>query len=71
MAYVTVGTGIGVGLVVNGKVVHGLTHPEGGHIFIQKHMDDAQFEGVCPFHKNCLEGLARTGAVAKRKWMGV
>lgn len=71
MAYVTVGTGVGVGLVVNGKVVHGLTHPEGGHISIKKHPSDSAFSGVCRFHGDCLEGLTVTGAISKRKWTDV
>ncbi len=71
LAYVTVGTGIGVGLVVNKQVVHGLTHPEGGHMFLHKHPRDADFSGSCPFHGTCLEGLACTGSLAKRKWVSV
>ncbi len=56
-AYITVGTGIGAGIVLGGKIVHGLTHPEFGHIAVEKHPDDA-FAGSCSFHQACLEGLA-------------
>ncbi len=63
--YITVGTGIGGGLLINGGLVHGMSHPEMGHILINKHKDD-DFEGVCPFHKNCLEGLASGPSIQAR-----
>lgn len=63
--YMTVGTGIGVGAVVNGELLHGLTHPEMGHIFIRRHEEDL-FEGSCPYHKDCLEGMASGPAIEKR-----
>lgn len=66
MAYITVGTGIGGGLVVNGKAVHGSAHPEMGHIFPRRHPADATFEGTCPVHGDCLEGLASGPAIMKR-----
>jgi len=66
LAYVTVGTGIGVGLIINGKTVHGLTHPEGGHIAVKILKDDENFEGVCIFHKQCLESLVTNVSIAKR-----
>lgn len=64
--YVTIGTGIGAGGVIDGRLMHGLTHPEMGHIFIPLHKED-NFVGVCPFHKNCLEGLA-SGPSLKTRW---
>lgn len=64
--YITVGTGIGVGAVVGGKILHGLSHPEMGHIVVRRHPDDS-YEGTCPYHKDCLEGLA-AGPSLGRRW---
>eukprot|EP00640_Fibrocapsa_japonica_P002182 CAMPEP_0113943536 /NCGR_PEP_ID=MMETSP1339-20121228/25794_1 /TAXON_ID=94617 /ORGANISM="Fibrocapsa japonica" /LENGTH=352 /DNA_ID=CAMNT_0000948437 /DNA_START=33 /DNA_END=1094 /DNA_ORIENTATION=+ /assembly_acc=CAM_ASM_000762 len=63
-AYITVGTGVGVGLVVNGKVVHGLLHPEAGHI-PWKHLekDTDSFAGSCAWHGDCVEGTCSTPAI--------
>jgi len=66
LAYVTVGTGVGVGLIVNGHPVHGLTHPEGGHISVKILKEDEDYTGVCPYHGNCLEGLVTNNSIAKR-----
>ena len=64
--YVTVGTGIGAGLVIEGKLVHGLVHPELGHMILRQEPEDRTPAGFCPYHQGCLEGLASGPAIAKR-----
>ena len=64
--YLTVGTGIGGGGMVNGKLMHGLVHPEMGHIHIPHDRSADPFKGCCPFHGDCFEGLASGTAVAQR-----
>lgn len=64
--YMTVGTGIGAGAFIEGQLVHGLTHPEMGHTIVRRHPDDT-YEGGCPFHKDCLEGLA-SGPAIENRW---
>lgn len=63
--YITIGTGIGVGIISDGQLLHGMLHPEGGHILLTKHPKDA-YQGKCPFHKNCFEGLCAGPAVEER-----
>jgi len=64
--YLTVGTGIGGGAMVNGALLHGLLHPEMGHILLPPHPTDPHPEGFCPFHGHCLEGMANGPAIEKR-----
>ena len=66
LAYLTVGTGIGGGLVLDGQPVHGIAHPEVGHIYPRRHPDDRDFPGTCPSHGDCLEGLASGPAIMAR-----
>ena len=54
--YITIGTGVGMGIISNGKLLHGMLHPEGGHVLLTRHPKDT-YGGKCPYHSNCLEGL--------------
>ncbi|CRK80192.1 ROK family protein [Neobacillus massiliamazoniensis] len=63
--YITVGTGIGAGAVLQGKLLQGLSHPEMGHILVRRHPDD-HYQGKCPFHHDCLEGLAAGPSIEER-----
>lgn len=65
--YLTVGTGIGGGGIVNGRVLHGLVHPEMGHIRIPHDQVRDPYRGCCPFHGDCLEGLA-CGPAMEERW---
>lgn len=64
--YVTVGTGIGGGIIIHGKPVHGLMHPEIGHMLVAPLPEDPMPSGVCPYHPHCLEGLASGPSIEKR-----
>ncbi|WP_142960489.1 ROK family protein [Enterococcus faecalis] len=65
VVYYTFGTGVGGGALQNGKFVEGFSHPEMGHMIVEKNKDD-DFKGACPFHGNCLEGMAAGPAIEKR-----
>lgn len=63
--YLTIGTGVGGGIYIEGKLLHGMLHPEAGHVLIQRRESD-RYAGKCPYHKNCLEGLAAGPAIEER-----
>jgi fructokinase len=65
--YLTVGTGIGGGALINGKLLHGLVHPEMGHIRVPHDSVNDPFPGICPYHGDCLEGLA-SGPAIQARW---
>ncbi len=69
--YITIGTGVGGGAVVKGQILHGISHPEMGHMRLARHTGDVMpdgtpFAGVCPFHGDCLEGMASGPAIMAR-----
>ncbi len=65
VAYITIGTGIGAGVMCDGRLLHGALHPEFGHILLPRKSGD-DFKGICPFHSDCLEGMASGPAIAQR-----
>jgi fructokinase len=65
--YITVGTGIGGGGMANGRLLHGLLHPEFGHMRVPHDRDRDPFEGACPYHGDCFEGLA-SGEAIRARW---
>jgi fructokinase len=67
LVYFTIGTGIGAGLIVNGQVVHGLVHPEAGHMRLPHDWQADPFAGFCPYHADCFEGLA-SGPAMNARW---
>jgi fructokinase len=64
--YITIGSGIGAGGMVSGKLMHGLIHPEIGHMLVPQDHTKDNFDGICSYHGNCLEGLASGPAMQKR-----
>jgi fructokinase len=66
VCYLTIGTGIGAGILIDGRPVHGLIHPEVGHLMIPHDRARDPFAGSCPSHGDCWEGLAAGGAIAAR-----
>ncbi len=65
--YLTIGTGIGGGIMANGSLVHGLLHPEMGHVRIPHDREADPFPGICPYHGDCFEGLA-SGPAVEARW---
>ena len=64
--FLTVGTGIGAGVLLEGKLQHGMLHPEAGHILVEREANDSWQQTKCPYHQNCLEGLASGPAIQER-----
>jgi fructokinase len=67
LLYMTIGTGIGGGVISSGRILHGISHPEMGHIRIPHDLNSDPFPGACPYHGDCLEGLA-SGPAIQARW---
>lgn len=66
LVYYTVGTGIGAGVIYHGQFIGDLGHTEMGHVYVKRHPMDKEFDGVCPYHHDCLEGLASGPSIEAR-----
>lgn len=66
LVYYTIGTGVGGGALVDGRLIHGLVHPEMGHMLLRPDPRDPAPHGFCPYHDGCLEGMANGPAIEKR-----
>lgn len=66
LVYITIGTGVGAGVVSQGKLLHGMLHPEAGHMILGRREDDKEYVSVCPYHTDCFEGLCSGPAIEKR-----
>lgn len=66
LVYITIGTGVGAGVISEGKLLHGMLHPEAGHMLLLRREDDLEYESFCPFHSDCVEGLCAGPAIEKR-----
>lgn len=65
LLYLTVGTGVGAGIMVDGNVIHGMLHPEAGHVLLERRQGDTS-KSACAYHDNCVEGLASGSAIKLR-----
>ena len=65
VVYITIGTGIGAGIMTGGQLLHGTLHPEAGHMHMRI-LDDDTYQGKCPYHRTCFEGMASGPAIAER-----